>query len=202
MISIAKEALSDKEQYKILIGSVIPRPIAFVSTVSKNGVVNLAPFSFYNIVSHRPAILSVSIQQVNGQMKDTARNILEQKEAVIHSVSLDNLSMVNQAAIQLPYEESELEATGMTLAPSIAIKTPGVNEAKTRFETILYDHIEIKNEANEIISDLMLLKVLHYHLDEAVYQNTYVIPENLQPMSRLAGITYAQLGKFTELKRP
>ncbi|MGT2771539.1 flavin reductase family protein [Streptococcus marimammalium] len=202
MISIAKEALTDKEQYKILIGSVIPRPIALVSTMTKNGVVNLAPFSFYNIVSHRPAILSLSIQRVDGQMKDTARNILEQKEAVIHSVSLDNLSMVNQAALQLPYEESELEATGMTLAPSSAIKTPGVNEAKTRFETTLYDHIEIKNKNNEVISDLLLLKVLHYHLDDKVYQNTYIIPENLQPMSRLAGITYAELGKLTDLKRP
>lgn len=98
MLSLEKTDLSPQEQYKILIGTVIPRPIAFVSTISKEGIVNLAPFSFYNIVSYQPTILSISILRKNGVMKDTARNILESGEAVVHSVSKNYLAQVNQAA--------------------------------------------------------------------------------------------------------
>ncbi|EHI70832.1 flavin reductase family protein [Streptococcus ictaluri] len=202
MQSIDKSQLSAIEEYKVLIGTVIPRPIAFVSTLSEDGQVNLAPFSFYNIVSYNPAILSISIQRRQGQMKDSARHILRTGEAVIHSVSATNLEAVNQAAKELPPSESELPLTGMTTVASTKIKTPGVLEAMTRFETKLYQHIPITNDKEEVIADLMLLEVLHYHMDETVYQETYVLADQLQPMSRLAGQDYAALGEMRRLERP
>ncbi|MGT2744492.1 flavin reductase family protein [Streptococcus phocae subsp. phocae] len=202
MLSIEQSQLTPKEEYKILIGTVIPRPIAFVSTLSKEGHLNLAPFSFYNIVSYNPPVVSVSIQRKDGVMKDSARNILRQGEAVIHSVSSDNLEMVNQAAKALPENESELPLTGMTAVASSKIQTPGVLEAKTRFETKLYDHIPITDDQGQVVADLMLLRVVHYHMDDAVYQNTYVLPDILDPMSRLAGQDYASLGELTRLERP
>lgn len=202
MLSLHHTQVSAKDQYKILIGSVIPRPIAFVTTQSQEGIVNLAPFSFYNIVSYNPAILSISVQRLNGQMKDTTRNILKQGEAVIHNVSLDNVAQVNQSAKDLSYNDSELKRTGMTLVPSSTIKTPGVKEASVRFETELYQHVPIRGEQGSVIADLLLLKIRHYHLDEAVYQDTYINYEHLNPLSRLAGNDYAQLGELHTLKRP
>lgn len=202
MISIEASQLSAKDQYKILIGSVIPRPIAFLSTLSAEGIVNLAPFSFYNIVSYDPAILSVSIQRKNGQPKDTTINILERGEAVIHSVSSHNLEAVNQAAKELGHNESELNLTGMTMIDSSTIRTPGVKESAIRFETKLYQHVPIKGADEQIIADLLLLSIQAYHLEDALYQKTHVLADQLDPISRLAGNDYAKLGQTLTIPRP
>lgn len=185
-----------------MIGSVIPRPIAFVTTQFENGQINLAPFSFYNIVSHKPAIISISVQRQNGQMKDTASNILKQKEAVIHSVTSTNLEAVNQAAKSLGRGQSELALTGMTLVDSSSIKTPGVSEALTRFEAKLYQHVPILDDQNQIIADLLLLQIVHFHIDEKVYQDGYISAQALEPISRLAGSDYAKIGEVFSLERP
>lgn len=202
MISFNSKNLSPKEQYKLMIGSVIPRPIAFVTTQFENGQINLAPFSFYNIVSHKPAIISISVQRQNGQMKDTASNILKQKEAVIHSVTSSTLEAVNQAAKSLGRGQSELALTGMTLVDSSSIKTPGVSEALTRFEAKLYQHVPILDEQNQVIADLLLLKIVHFHMDEKVYQDGYISAQALELISRLAGSDYAKIGDVFSLERP
>lgn len=201
MISLKQDELSSQETYKILIGSVIPRPIAFISTLSDDEVINLAPFSFYNIVSHNPPILSVSIQRKDGQLKDTARNILNRGEAVIHNVSKDNITDVNQTAANLDPTSSELSLTNMTSIASTTLKTPGIKEASIRFETTLFQHIPI-TEKKQVIADLFLLKVEHYHLDSMVYQDSYILADKLKPLSRLAGNDYAELGQQLTLKRP
>src|SRR5699024_2666860 len=92
------EQLNAKEKKKMLSGSVIPRPIALFSTMSEAGIVNIAPFSFFNIVSNKPPVLSVAVQRVDGKPKDTARNLLQNKEAVIHAVGADNICRVNQTS--------------------------------------------------------------------------------------------------------
>ena len=84
MQSYSSDELTIKEQNKILIGAIGPRPIALISSQSDEEVVNVAPFSYFNIISYRPAIVSVSVQRINGQMKDTARNIISNQEAVVH----------------------------------------------------------------------------------------------------------------------
>lgn len=87
MLSFHPENQTERENYKLLIGSIIPRPIAFVSTVSNEGTVNGAPFSYFNIVSSNPPLISLAIQRnKNGELKDTARNILTKKEFVVHIV--------------------------------------------------------------------------------------------------------------------
>src|SRR5690625_7834636 len=90
MLKFSPEELIDQEKKKFLIGSVIPRPIALVSTISKMGIVNIAPFSYFNIASYDPPILAVSVQRVEGQLKDTTKNIFENKEAVVQIVDVDN----------------------------------------------------------------------------------------------------------------
>lgn len=202
MKSLASKELTERENYKLLSGSIIPRPIALVSSLNENGSLNIGPFSFFNIVSSEPAIVSVSVQRPQGRMKDTARNILRMKEAVIHIVDEDIVDDANKTAkIEAP-EVSELALTGWTTVPSQDIRTEGIEQAKIRLETVLYRHIPIEGDQSEIVADLFLLQVKRYHLSEQVYQNTYVLPEELKPMARLAGNYYSKLGERLEIKRP
>ena len=83
---------TERDNYKLLIGTVIPRPIAFITTKSKEGIVNAAPFSYFNIAATEPPMLSVSLQRKNGAHKDTAKNIIETGEFVIHIVDVDNVA--------------------------------------------------------------------------------------------------------------
>ena len=137
MLSIEPSALTERDTYKFLIGSVVPRPIAFVTT--RNGeTINAAPFSYFNIVSSEPPLLSVSVQRKNGVMKDTARNAVTTEELVIHIVDETNVALINETAANLGPTESELERTTFTTAPSDVIKTPGVHEAKIRMECKLH----------------------------------------------------------------
>lgn len=203
MFEFASDELSAKQQYNILVGTVIPRPIAWISSQSEEGVVNLAPFSFYNIVSYDPAILSVSIQRnSDGSMKDTTRNILATNEAVIHSVSEDNLELANQTAQALPYNVSEFDESKMTLVESTSLSVPGLLQSKSRFETSFYEHIEIKDDDGVTKADLILLKVEHFHLDESLFHENHIDAEILKPMSRLAGNDYSKLGQTINLERP
>src|SRR5699024_10129981 len=101
MIKIDPQNQTERENYKLLIGSVIPRPIAFVTSMDEKGVVNGAPFSYFNVVSSNPPMLSVSVQRKKGEPKDTAKNIIAQKEFVIHLVDEDNIEKVKQNMLGL-----------------------------------------------------------------------------------------------------
>ncbi|TCD46304.1 flavin reductase family protein [Streptococcus sp. X16XC17] len=201
MISMDQSALTKQEMYKIMIGTVIPRPIALVATLGEQGRLS-GPFSFSNIVSYKPPLTSISIQRKNGQLKDTTANILRTKEAVVHSVSKSILKSVNETARELAPDESELNYTDFDLMMSETMKTPGILQALARFETILHQHIPIQDEEGQIVADLLLLKIQHLHLSETVYQNSYILADQLEPMSRLAGNDYAELGEKTTMERP
>ena len=134
LLSIDPVEMTERENYKFLIGSVIPRPIAFVTTISKDGILNGAPFSYFNIVSSNPPMLSLAIQRSEGKYKDTARNILQSKEFVIHIVDEQNVEKINKTAASLPPEQSEIELAGLTPVESVKISVPGIKEAKIRME--------------------------------------------------------------------
>ncbi|MFD6441523.1 flavin reductase family protein, partial [Peribacillus sp. NPDC060186] len=129
MISVNPEGLSERENYKFLTGSIIPRPVALVTTQSENGVVNIAPFSFFNIVSSNPPMISVSVQRKKGVSKDTARNAIITGEFVVHITDEDNVVDANQTAAELPSEESELSLTNFTTTASDKVAVPGLREA-------------------------------------------------------------------------
>ena len=198
--------LSVKEHYKLLSGSVVPRPIAFVTTLSTedSGVVNAAPFSFFNVVSADPPLLSVSISRSNGEMKDTARNILQYKELVIHVSTEEMIEDINETAAPLKPNQSELELTKFHVKPSEMIEVPGILEAKIRYECVLHEHIPIKNDQGTVVNDLILAKVVCYHISEGVYdaEAGYISVEKLRPVARLAGHDYASLGKTYAMARP
>jgi len=202
MLNFSPQDLTAKEKKKFLIGSVIPRPIALVSTMSDSGIVNIAPFSYFNIVTYDPPILSIAVQRVDGKSKDTARNIYENKEAVVQVVDTDNVEAANATSAPLGPDESELDVSSFTTVDSKAVRVPGLNETKVRVETELYDSMVIYNEENIATTDVLLLKVKHYHIDETIYHNGYIDPLKLNAVSRLAGSDYAEIGKLFTIERP
>lgn len=200
MKKLRPEELTQKENYKLLIGSVIPRPIALVTTQSDSGLLNIAPFSFFNIVSSNPPILSIAVQRVNGEPKDTARNILQNKEAVVHIVDTDNVEDANQTAALLGPDESEMDRTEFETVNSVEVSVPGLKQSKVRFEAVLKEYVVIKN-GDQPVSDLLLLEIKYYHFDEAIYDNGYIIKDELGAVSRLAGNDYAEIGKTFTIER-
>lgn len=195
--------LTPLDKKKLLSGSVIPRPIALVLT-QDNGIVNIAPFSYFNVVSNDPPIVSVAIQRNKGQIKDTARNILATQEASLHIVSELNVEEANKTSASLDADQSELDYTSFSLMESNLIMTPGLKEAEVRYELIFNQHIEIKSQAKDIVADLLLLEVVGIHIDDAVYDEDkgYIIADQLQAVSRLAGSDYAKVGQQFSLERP
>ena len=201
MLSIDPTKNTERENYKLLIGSIIPRPIAFVTSISQGGVLNGAPFSYFNIVSSNPPLVSVSIQRSGGKQKDTARNILETKEFVIHVVDDLNVNQINQTAASLPPDQSEISLANLTPIESTRVSVPGVKEAKVRFECKLEHSIEL-GEVDTPGTDLIIGKIVQVHIDEKIYENGRIDPVGLGAVSRLAGTNYAKVGEIFSIERP
>ncbi|OIR61336.1 hypothetical protein BLL41_09030 [Bacillus sp. FMQ74] len=198
------DQLSAKDTYKLLSGTVIPRPIAFVTTLSSGGTVNAAPFSFYNVVSSDPPLLSISVNRAGGRQKDTARNAVENGEFVIHVSDEAIIEDINETAANLGPDESELTRTSLHPVESKAVSVPGIQEARVRFECTLERHITFDNDQGVTTADLLIGRVVCFHLDEKVYdaEKGYILTDELKPASRLAGNHYAKLGEEFTLIRP
>lgn len=200
MLSIEPTALTERETYKFLIGSVVPRPIAFVTTLNGE-TINAAPFSYFNVVASEPPLVSLSIQRKNGMMKDTARNVLATNELVIHIVDESNVSNVNETAANLEADESELDRTTFTVQASDVIATPGVREAKIRFECVLHHHLPIEQD-EKTTADFFIVRVVRFHIRRDLYEVGRIDASRLSPVGRMAGNTYSKLGEMFELERP
>lgn len=206
MIVYEQQELTPAAQYKILSGSIIPRPIAWITTISHDGTtVNLAPFSLFTIVSKEHPLVSVSVMRVEGEQKDTAYNLTRQKEGVIHLVNPELVTAMNASSASLPRTESELPLTNLSLVTSKLVKPPSLEASLVRFEVKLYQQIEVAAPASsEIISDLFILEVVAFHLAETVFNTKtgYISATALNPIARLSGPEYGRLGERFSLTRP
>ncbi len=202
MLSIDPNTLPEKENYKFLTGSIIPRPIAFVTSFSDEGVLNGAPFSYFNIVSANPPLISLSIQRKEGKRKDTSRNIITNREFVVHIIDDANLDKINITAGSFPPSVSEIELAGLTPIPSEKISVPGIEEAKIRFECVLENYMEIDGDNQEPICELIIGRIVQYHIENHLYEKGRVNQEKLGAVSRLGGNDYAKIGEVTSIKRP
>ncbi|MDH9161654.1 flavin reductase family protein [Staphylococcus succinus] len=201
MKKLLANQLSDVQNYKLLSGSIIPRPIAFVTSQNNNGVLNAAPFSFFNIVNNAPPMISISAQRAGGKRKDTALNIEEVGEFVVHITDENNVENVNITAAQLKPEENELDHTKFTLVDSENITVPGIKEAKIRLECKLERIVEIGSKDDG--ADLIIGEVVKYHIDEDIYFGDSKIDAlKLEPVARLAGNDYAKSGDTFTIERP
>ncbi|WP_027109242.1 flavin reductase family protein [Lacticigenium naphthae] len=201
MQPIDPSLLTERENYKFLTGSIIPRPIAFVTTLAEDGTVNAAPFSYFSIVSADPPLISLAIQRKDGELKDTARNIRAKKEFVVHSVDKGIVRGVNQTAANLPANESEIALTHFTPIESTCVAVPAIFEAKVRMECRLEKVIEITNN-DQVTADLVIGRIVQYHIEEELYSNGRIDPHGLNAVSRLAGINYAEIGTLFPIDRP
>ncbi|GAB3063819.1 flavin reductase family protein [Virgibacillus ainsalahensis] len=202
MISIKPENNTVRDNYKLLIGSVIPRPIAFVTSMTDDNTINGAPYSFFNVVTANPPMISISVARQKEREKDTARNIAERKEFVVHIVDEENVMKVNKTAATLPSGESEIEIAQLSLLDSEVISTPGIKEAKVRFECVLEQIIELDGTEGTVGTDLIVGKIVCIHMDKTVYEDGKIIYDQFQPVSRLAGNDYAKVGEIFSIKRP
>lgn len=201
MISIDPASNGVKDNYKLLIGSIVPRPIAFVTTKTENGTLNGAPFSYFNIVSANPPMVSLAIQRTGEKQKDTARNAIQLKEFVVHIVDESNVAKINETAAMLPAEESEIELAGLTPVASTKISVPGVREAGVRMECVLEHAFELGGEDTPS-SDLLIGRIVLFHFEEQIYKNGKIDYGELKAVSRLAGADYAKVGEIFTLERP
>lgn len=201
MISIDPLKNEERENYKLMIGSIIPRPIAFVTSLAEDETLNGAPFSYFNIVSSNPPMISISVQRKEGERKDTARNILDTKEFVVHIVDEENVALINKTAANLRPNESEIIAAGLTEKPSTIVAVPGVEEAKIRMECTL-EQVVVLGDENASGCDLIIGKIVQFHVSKEIYEDGKINPRGLDAVSRLAGQSYAKIGEIFDIERP
>ncbi|WP_207695675.1 hypothetical protein DOK67_0001633 [Enterococcus sp. DIV0212c] len=205
MLHYPTKDLSSKQSYKFLSGSIIPRPIAWVTTLNKDHeTVNAAPFSFFNAAASDIPLVTLSILRRNGEIKDTARNIIETNELVIHLVNDHVVESMNQTAASLGPDQSEITINKIETTASNSVKVPGITAAPIRMEARLHQYVPIKNHDDQIITDLFIVEITDFYFDEAVFdqESEYILAEVFKPIARLAGNTYAHIDSLFDLNRP
>lgn len=182
--------------YRFLISAVVPRPIAFVSTLGAAGGTNLAPFSYFNAVSSEPPLVAIAISDRAGDPKDTLRNIRETKEFVVNIVSEPLLDAMVRTAGEWPRSMSEFGLAGLTPAPSERVRPPYVAESPLQLECRLHREIPLGN------SILVVGEVVLARVRDEVLTDGRVDPAKLAPIGRLGGELYAPLGPVLRRARP
>lgn len=202
MTELDVSKLSIADAYKLLIGTIVPRPIAWVSTQSKNGQKNLAPFSFFNgICSNPPSLLFCPVNHPDGHEKDTLRNIRETKQFVVNIASENVVAQMNQTSANYPAEISEFEQAGLTPAASRLLNVPRVLEAPASFECELIQIIAV-GPGGTGSGHVVIGKIVFAHFAEGVYRDGKVMIDQLKPVARLGGLAYCPVRDIFELPRP
>lgn len=191
-IEIAPAEWEAKHVYHLMTGLVIPRPIGWISSVSSQGIPNLAPYSYFNAVAHNPPYIMFS----SIGMKDSLRNVEENGEFVANIVTMDVVERMNFTSTDFPSEENEFGWAGLTPITSRIVAPDRVKEAKAHFEC---RGVQIVPAGN---GNIVIGEVLHIHVDQSAWENGRISPEKLDPVCRLAGSDYARLGEIFRLERP
>jgi len=194
--------LAPADAYRWLASTVTPRPIAWVSTLSAEGKSNLAPFSFFQVISDEPPTLMVNTSvRDDGSVKDTLRNVRETGELVIHLVSAAQAEAMNATAAWLPHGVSEIEHAGIATVPSERVKAPRVMGAPVAFECQLAEIIPYP--ADKPSSMLIFARVLLAHVDDRVMRDErHVDPAKLDLVGRLGGTQYSYTRDTFSMVRP
>jgi flavin reductase (DIM6/NTAB) family NADH-FMN oxidoreductase RutF len=176
-------ALTAHDQYKLMIGTVTPRPIALVTTLGRNGP-NAAPFSFFNCVGTPPPMVMFSVGDKESGAKDTVRNIREIPEFVVHIVSDLIKDKMNVCAVEYPNGVSEIDKAGFTAAPSRMVRPPRIVEAPVALECRLMQIVELGPKPYHLV----IGEVVYFHYHEGVVNERFHVDIGLiNPIGRLAG---------------
>lgn len=188
--------------YHALVGVVTPRPIAWVTTLSQAGVVNLAPFSFFNAFGANPPIVVFSpTLRRDGTKKDTLNNIEWSREFVINAAVEGLAEQINQSSKELPPDESEVTLTGLEVAPSAKVKPPRLAASPVNMECVLEQVVPYG--AGAISANLVIGRVVYIHIADSVLdERGKVDPRKLRTIARLGGDYYCRSTDLFEMKRP
>lgn len=187
--------------YKLLTGLVIPRPIGWISTVDENGINNLAPFSFFNVVGEDPPHVMFSTVRTGNKNKDTLNNVLANKQFVVNLVTEDVVEQMNTTSNAVENTVDEFQLAHLTPIPCELIKPKRVAEAKAHFECEMVHHYFLEDHKNGGAC-IVIGKVLMMHIaDEILLENYRINLDKYQPVARLAGSNYSKLGETFSIKR-
>ena len=190
--TIDARGLDSPTAYRLITGCVVPRPIAWITTMDEAGLVNAAPFSSYNYVAHSPPMLAVNIGSRDGKLKDTARNMVASGEFLVNVATEAQLEALHRCGEDFPPEVSEPALLGIDLLPSTHIRPPRIAESPIQMECRLEQAITLGRGLNT----LYIGEVLAFHLSGKVYDGRHVDSIKMRPLGRLAGPNYTALGEI------
>lgn len=189
--------------YKIMIGSIVPRPIGWISTVDESGTPNLAPFSFFNAVCANPPVVLFCpmIRSTDSRGKDTLHNVRSGGEFVVNIVTEELAGAMNATSAELPSEVDEFAVANLISIPSVTVRPPRVAKSPVQFECKLIQIIEIGDQPGS--GSVVLGQVTYLHVDESVLLDGDKIDiEKLKPIGRLAGTAYCRVTDIFHMVRP
>jgi flavin reductase (DIM6/NTAB) family NADH-FMN oxidoreductase RutF len=190
-----------RDVYTLMVQLITPRPIAWVSSISKDGVTNLAPYSFFNGVgANPPSVLYCPVNRRDGSQKDSLLNVLDTKEFVVNVVSAADAEIMNKSSADFASEISEFEALGIKTLPSEKIAPPRVASSLAQFECKLLQHIELASGpagANVVIGEIVMM-----HVADSIINDGIIDPAKLDNVGRLGGKAYTKTTDRFELDRP
>jgi len=202
-MEIKPDSLSWKSVYKLLIGSVLPRPIGWISSINDQGQPNLAPFSFFNIVCANPPtiLFCPMVRSGDNQLKDTLQNIRETGEFVVNIVSGELVEKMIKTSVEAPYGVNEFDYAGLTPKLSSVVTPPRVAESPIHFECKLNQIIDIS--LNPGGGSVVIGTIVHMHIDERIMIGEDKIDlARLTPIGRLAGNSYVRVTDIFDIERP
>jgi flavin reductase (DIM6/NTAB) family NADH-FMN oxidoreductase RutF len=185
MSSFDPDKLDPKQQYKLMSGTIIPRPIALVTTIGPDGVANAAPFSLFNMLGVDPPMLMFSLTPRAGQVKDTGRNIELLPEFVVHIVDENVKEKMNICSADFPHGTSEIDFAGLQTAPSLKVLPPRLVECPAQFECRLIDIVKVGRRPNHVVIGEVVM--MHYREGIVDDARLYVDAAKLAPIGRLEG---------------
>ena len=190
-----------KEAHALLVGAVLPRPIAFVSTVGEDGIHNVAPFSYFTVISSKPAVLGIGIGgKRDGTKKDTLVNIEFTRDFVINMVTESLVEAMNQASGEYASHVDEFKEIGLTPCPSGLVRSPRVAESPVNMECRLMQILEFGQAPR--IQSFVIGEIMRVHVQDEVWVNGVISADKLKPIGRLGQDLYCRTMDMFEMKRP
>lgn len=195
------ESLAVRDRYLLMIATILPRPIAWVSTISPNGVPNLAPFSFFTGICANPmTVCFAPVNDRNGKKKDTLINIELTKQFTVNIVNEQNAEKMNQTSAPYAYGVNEFEKCGITAIPSALVKPPRVKESPVSYECELNQIVRIGEGA--LAGNLVIGRVVVFHCADDVFNNGKIKHQAINAIGRMEGSWYSKTDHAFELPRP
>lgn len=191
-----------KSVYKIMLGSILPRPIGWISTIDSTGSPNLAPFSFFNAVCSNPphVLFCPTVRGTDAGIKDTLHNVRETGEFVANIVTAGLAEAMNITATEFPSEVNEFEEAGLTQAASVHVRPPRIAESPVNFECTVAHIIDFGRHPGA--GSVVIGRVEHIHIaDEVLFGGDKIDVSVLQPIGRLAGPYYCRVTELFKMER-